>query len=120
MTVPIWTWGAARSKVRQAELALQQARVDLNLTQRQLLANVNSFYLEADRSAAQLASLRRSLDLSAESLKLTLLRYEAGEATVLEVVDAQTTLAGARNAYDDGLVRYRVALGNLQTLTGAF
>jgi len=39
---------------------------------------------------------------------------------VLEVVDAQTTLVGARNAYDDGMVRYRVALANLQTLTGAF
>jgi hypothetical protein len=35
-------------------------------------------------------------------------------------VDAQTTLTQARNAYDDGLVRYRVALGNLQTLTGTF
>ncbi len=48
------------------------------------------------------------------------MRYQAGECTALEVVDAQTTLAEARNAYDDGLVRYRVALANLQTLTGAF
>ena len=55
-----------------------------------------------------------------ESLRLTNLRYQAGEATALEVVDAQTTLLQARNAYDDGLVRYRLALANLQTLTGAF
>ena len=60
------------------------------------------------------------MDLSAESLRLTMLRYQAGEAIALEVVDAQNTLAEARNAYDDGLVRYRVALANLQTLTGAF
>jgi len=39
---------------------------------------------------------------------------------VLEVVDAQTTLIGARNAYDDGLTRYRLALASLQTLTGVF
>ena len=58
--------------------------------------------------------------LAEESLKLTLLRYQAGEVTVLEVVDAQTTLFTARNAYDDGLARYRVALAALQTLTGAF
>jgi outer membrane protein TolC len=49
-----------------------------------------------------------------------LLRYQAGESTILEVSDAQTTLVQARNAYDDGLVRYRLALANLQTLTGAF
>jgi outer membrane protein TolC len=47
-----------------------------------------------------------------------MLRYQAGEATVLEVVDAQTTLLQARNAFDDGLVRYRMALAALQTLTG--
>jgi outer membrane protein TolC len=120
MTIPLWTWGATRSKVRQAELHLQQAKADLSLTQRQLLANLNSFYLEADTASSQLASLKSSLDLSNESLRLTLLRYQAGEVTVLEVKDAQATLVQARNAYDDGVVRYRLALANLQTLTGAF
>jgi len=33
-------------------------------------------------------------------------------------VDAETTLAQARNAYDDGLVRYRVAVAGVQTLAG--
>ena len=120
LDVPVWNWGAARSKVKQAELKLQQARTDLSFTQRQLLANLNGFYLEANVASSQMASLKHSLDLSEESLKLTLLRYEAGEVTVLEVVDAQTTLFGARNAYDDGLARYRLALAALQTLTGAF
>jgi outer membrane protein len=120
MTIPLWTWGATRSKIKQAELHLQQAKADLSLTQRMLLANLNSFYLEADTASSQLASLKNSLDLSIESLRLTLLRYQAGEVTVLEVVDAQTTLVQARNAYDDGVVRYRLALANLQTLTGAF
>jgi outer membrane protein TolC len=120
LTVPVWNWGATRSKVRQGELRLQQARLDLSLAQRTLLANLDSFYLEAQVAGSQIDSLRRSMDLSAESLRLTLLRYQAGEVTVLEVVDAQSTLALARNAYADGLLRNRVALANLQTLTGAF
>jgi outer membrane protein TolC len=120
LTIPVWTWGANRSKLRTAQLHLRQAKVDLSFTQRQLLANLDSFYREAQVSNSQLSSLARSLDLANESLKLTLLRYQAGEVTVLEVVDAQTTLVMARNAYDDGLVRYRVALADLQTLTGNF
>ena len=52
--------------------------------------------------------------------QFTSLRYQAGEATALEVVDAQTTLAAARNALDDGLSRYRTAIASLQTLTGNF
>jgi outer membrane protein TolC len=46
------------------------------------------------------------------------LRYQDGEATVLEVVDAQSTAAVSDAAYQDGAVRYRVALASLQTLTG--
>lgn len=120
LTIPVWNWGATRSKVRQAQLHLQQARLDLTFTQRQLLANLDSFYQEAGVSGSQVESLRHSEELASESLRLTLLRYQAGEVSVLEVVDAQSTLAQARNAYDDGLVRYRVALADLQTLTGNF
>ena len=118
ITIPIWTWGAQQSKVRQALLKQKEAQLELTLAQRQLASNINSFYLEARVASTQLDSLRRAVDLSAESLRLTLLRYQGGEATALEVVDAQSTLVQARNAYDDGLARYRVALGNLQTLTG--
>jgi outer membrane protein TolC len=118
MTVPLWTWGATQSKLRQAQLRESQAKVELSLAQRQLQANVSTFYREAQIAGDQVGSLRQSLDLSAESLRLTLLRYRSGEVSVLEVVDAQSTLIQARNAYDDGLVRYRVALAALQTVTG--
>jgi outer membrane protein TolC len=118
LTVPLWTWGATQSRLRQAELRVEQARTELTLAQRQLRANVATFYREAQIARDQVTSLRQSLDLAGESLRLTLLRYQAGEVTVLEVVDAQTTLIQARNAYDDGLVRYRVAIASLQTLTG--
>ena len=118
LNIPVWNWGATRSKIKQAEFRQQQAQLDLTLAQRTLQGNLAAAYSEAKAAQAQLDSLRTSSVLSADSLRLTLLRYEAGEASALEVVDAQTTLAQARNAYDDGLVRYRVAIANLQELTG--
>ncbi len=120
MNIPIWSWGTINSKVKQASLRRQQAELDLSVAQRQLQANLATFYREAQTAQAQMDSLRSSSDLATESLRLTLLRYQAGEATALEVVDAQTTATQARNASDDGLIRYRVALADLQTLTGTF
>lgn len=120
LTMPVFDWGVRRSKLRQAEYKRQHAGVELSATQRQLIRNLNAFYLEAQTAREQVESVRRSTDLAAESVRLYGLRYAAGEATVLEVVDAQTTLTQARNAYDDALVRYRVALANLQTVTGSF
>lgn len=118
LNIPVWNWGVTRSRVRQAELAEQQARVDLTYAQRNLQSEISQSYLEAQTALAELNSLKRSLDLATDSLRLTILRYQAGEATALEVSDAQSTLATARNAYDDGLARYRVALAVIQTLTG--
>lgn len=118
VTVPVWNWGATRSKVRQAQLQQQQAQTELMLARRALQSGISGAYLEAQAARGQLESLRTSQQLSAESLRLTLLRYQAGEATALEVSDAQSTLAQARNAYDDGLARYTVALVGIQTLTG--
>jgi outer membrane protein TolC len=118
MTVPVWNWGATRSKVKQAELKRDQAQLDLSVAQRTLQSNLATAYAELQASRGQLDSLKSSVSLATESLRLTVLRYQAGEATALEVVDAQNTVTQARNANDDGLARYRVALANLKMLTG--
>lgn len=120
LSFPVWNWGALRSKVKQASLRQRLAQTELTFAQRQLLGNLHSFYAEASTARAELETLRNSAELAAESLRLTNLRYQSGESTVLEVVDAQNTLVLARNAYDDGEARYRVALANLGTLTGTF
>jgi outer membrane protein TolC len=120
LNIPIWNWGAIQSKVKQAEYRQQQAKVELSATQRQVVANLRTFYAEADASLKELETLRASADLAAESLRLTTLRYQAGEATALEVVDAQNTLVTDRSLLADGAVRYRTAIANLQTLTGTF
>ena len=120
LTLPTWDWGARKSRLRQAVLKREQADVEFSAAEKQLLRNLAVYYQEAEASRGELDLLRQSADLAAENLRLNTLRYQAGEASVLELVDAQNTLNQARNAYDDGLVRYRLALANLQTLTGTF
>jgi outer membrane protein len=118
VNIPVWNWGTTQSKVKQAEFQRDQAKRELSLAQRKLLAELKSLYAEAQTAADELSNLQRSAELGTESLRLTTLRYKNGESTVLEVVDAQTTATLADAAYEDGAVRYRVALANLQTLTG--
>jgi outer membrane protein TolC len=120
LQIPIFSWGADRSKLKQAELRRDQAHVELTFAQRQLLGHLRQFYGEAETSRLEMELLASSAELAADSMRLTTLRYQAGESSVLEVVDAQNTLTQARNAYDDGQARFRVAVANLQTLTGTF
>jgi len=118
VNIPVWNWGTTQSKIKQAGFQRDQAKRELSFAQRKLLAELKSLYAEAQTAADELSNLQRSAELGTESLRLTTLRYKNGESTVLEVVDAQTTATLADAAYEDGAVRYRVALANLQTLTG--
>ena len=119
MNVPLWDWFATQDRVRQAQLREKAAQAALTNTQRQLIAQLDEDYNEARTASDQVASLRTSVDTARESLRLTRLRYSAGEALALEVVDAESSLAQAEAALADGILRSRVARANLQTLTGS-
>jgi outer membrane protein TolC len=118
LTWELWNWGTTQSRITQADLRRTQTKRELSLAQRTLLSEMRSLYAEAETALEELSGLQRSAELASDSLRLTTLRYKNGESTVLEVVDAQTSFALANSGYQDGAVRYRVALANLQTLTG--
>ena len=118
VNLPVWDWLATEHKVKQSEIRRQLAQVTLTNTQRQLIARLDEAYAEAATARDQLASLDQSVATAAESLRLTKLRYQGGEGSALEVVDAQNAFVLAQNAREDGRVRYETALANLQTLTG--
>jgi outer membrane protein len=119
LDIPVWDWFATHERVKQSDFRRDKARVDLTVTQRQLLASLEELYREAEVSQIQLGLLDKSVQSAAESLRLSRLRYTAGEGSVLEVVDAQTSVVTAEAGRADGAVRYYVALANLQTLTGS-
>ena len=115
---PIWDWLTSERKVKEARIKAQAGKVAFTAAQRRLIADLTEFYDEADVAHKQLASLDQTVADARDSMRLTNLRYVNGESTVLEVVDAQNTLVSAENAQADGMVRYRVALAQLETLTG--
>jgi outer membrane protein TolC len=120
LNVPVWDWGVRKSKLRQAEIKQAQTDLELSAARRQLVKNLHSAYNETQTALEHLDTLRRAADLAAENLRQNISRYQTGEATALEVVDALNSLTQARDALDDGELRYRVAVANIQTFTGTF
>ena len=118
LDIPVWDWLSTERKVKQSEIRRDAAKVALTATQRRLIARLDEAYSEAAAAREQLASLDASVATAAESLRLTKLRYAEGEATVLEVVDAQSAFVSAENAREDGRVRFEAARADLETLTG--
>lgn len=118
LDIPVWDWFATHNRVKQSTIRRTQAKAELTVTQRRLIASLDEFYKEASVAQMQMGLLDQSVQTATQSLQLTNLRYAAGEGTVLEVVDAQNSLTSAESSRADGAVRYYLALANLQTLTG--
>jgi outer membrane protein TolC len=118
LDIPVWDWFATHDRIKQSAARRDLAKVELSNTQRQLAASIEALYREAQEAHRQLDSLDTSVRDATEALRLSNLRYTSGEAPILEVVDAQSTLISVQNSRAEGAARYSTALANLQTLTG--
>jgi outer membrane protein TolC len=118
LDIPVWDWFSTQKRVKQSEIRRDASKVSLSATQRRLIATLEESYAEAATARAQLDLLDQSVRTAEESLRLTNLRYAAGESTALEVVDAQNAFLSVSTAQADGVVRFESALAALQILTG--
>lgn len=118
LDIPVWDWFSTQKRVKQSEIRRDAAKVNLTATQRRLIATLEETYAEAEAAMNQLHLLEESVHTAAESLRLTRLRYQAGESTALEVVDAQAAYVAAQSAQIDGVIRYQNAVAGLDILTG--
>ena len=104
--------------LRQAELRAQAAENQLTITHRDVELEFSTAHEEAltairrvDNARTAVADARRNADIS-------IARYRAGEAQIIEVTDALTTLAAQRQALYQALFDYQVALARLRQATG--
>jgi outer membrane protein TolC len=118
VNVPIYDWGVARAKQRQAELRAQSVETQLAIVRREL----DQEFLAARETA--LAAVRRVENARAavadaqRNVDISIARYRAGEAPIVEVTDALTTLAQQRANYVQALFDYEMARARLQEAAG--
>lgn len=118
LSVPIFTWGSTHSKVKVAKYQQQQASTALAYARRLHSGNLQLYYDQAKMAQQEMKIRTQSTANAIESRKLTLLRYKAGLATALEVVNAESTVGLERDALYTAETNYATALANLATLTG--
>jgi outer membrane protein len=118
VTVPLFTGFATTYNVRKAEedAAVAKAQAD-GLEQMVILQVWQSYY--AFKTATQLVRTSRDLLASAEqSERVALGRYKEGVGTIIDLLTAQTALAGARAQEIQARSGWYVALAQLAHDTG--
>jgi len=118
MTVPIFDGGQregriseSRSKVRQEEIKTQDVQYQVALEVRDALLTMSS-------AKDQVAVAEEGLKLALTELELSRERFAVGVATNIEVTDAQTRVAQARDNLIEGLFTFNASRLSLARAQG--
>jgi outer membrane protein TolC len=116
--VPIFDWGASRSRERQARLRVDIAENERILALRGFTQQFYAARSQAASAAARIRLARDGVTKAQDNLTASIARYRAGEAQIVEVTDAQTTLVEQRSALHQAIFDYQTALARLRQATG--
>lgn len=118
LNIPIFDWGANRSREHQARLQAELAENERTLA---LRGFTQQFYMARAQAASAEGRIRLAGDgvkKAEDNLAASIARYRAGEAQIVEVTDAQTTLVEQRSALYQAIFDYQTALSRLRQATG--
>ena len=116
-SIPIFDWGASRSREQQARLRVEVAENEQTLALRGFTQQFYAAQTQAATAAARINLAREGVTKAQDNVAASIARYRAGEAQIVEVTDAQTTLVDQRNALYQAIFDYRTALARLRQAT---
>jgi outer membrane protein TolC len=118
VTIPLFDWGQARSRETQAKLRLQQTENTKALAERQFAQAFFSSRTQAISARNRIKQIGAAITDAESNLSASTARYRAGEATIIEVTDAQNILIAQKAALYQALFDYQTAKSRLMRATG--
>ena len=112
LQLPLYAGGATQSTVRESVAREDQARQTLEQTRRDVVRQTREFYLAVASGAAQVQALEQARVSTKKALESTLLGYETGVRTAVDVLNAQRDLF--RTERDLSQARYDYLVNRLQ------
>lgn len=117
-SIPIFDWGATRSREQQARLRVDIAENERTVALRGFTQQFYAARAQVESAAARIGIAREGVTKAQDNLAASIARYRAGEAQIVEVTDAQTTLVEQRSALYQAIFDYQTALARLRQATG--
>lgn len=115
LNIPVFNWGASKSREAQARLRAQSLEIERENTLRQLRAEFYTARANARSALERINQTRGAADALQQNITLVFSSYRARKATILDVLDAQSSYAAARLAYYQAIADYRTARVRLET-----
>lgn len=96
LDVPFYSAGSTSSKVRETKYIAGQARININTVKRAVVKETTQAWENYQSTLASLASLEEQVRASALALEGVRYEEQAGERTILDILNAEQELLNAR------------------------
>ena len=116
--VPIFTGFRRTAEVEQAQIQVDQERLRLGQLRESVQLQYEQARGERERAATAIAARQRTVEQAQRVYDLTVLRYERGLATQLEVSDARLALLQSRTNLAQALTDFYVAESGVSRALG--
>lgn len=118
LNIPIFDWGATRSRENQARLRAELIENERTLALRGFTQQFYAARAQAASADGRIRLARDGVTKAQDNLAASIARYRAGEAQIVEVTDAQTILVEQRSTLYQAIFDYQTALSRLRQATG--
>lgn len=117
--VPLWSFLRQRGGLQEARANLGQVRAERAGARNDLILELENAYHQLHVAERQVGIYVEGLLSEAEEVyRISSRRYEEGEASYLEVLEAGRTLRTTRTAYVQALFEYQAARADLERAVG--
>ena len=118
VTIPIFDFGASKSRETQAQIQAQTAEQSKIFTERMLAQQYRAAVLQANSARTRIRLIGENIQKAEKVVEVSTLRYRAGEAPITEVTDAQTQVITLRTALYQAIYDYQIALARIRQAVG--
>ena len=109
LNIPVFNFGASRSRERQARLRSEQLDIQRELLLRQLRQEFYINRANALGAIERVRYMRSASEAAQQNMTGIFMRYRQRKATILDVIDAQASYAETRSAYYQAIVDYHTS-----------
>ena len=118
LNLPIYSGGATNSQVKQAQYSFVGASEQLESSHRTVVQTVRSSYNNVNASISSINAYKQAVISAQSSLDAMEAGYQVGTRTIVDVLDATTTLYDAKRQLSDARYTYLINQLNIKSALG--
>lgn len=116
-TIPLWDWGAKKSKVNASKLSLKSSEISFDEQKTDIVIAIRQAYRNLNNLAKQIEIAEKNVRNAQLTYEINLERYKNGDLTSMDLNDYQTQLSSEKTSLTSAQINYKLAVLNLKILT---